>query len=208
MEYLTEKACIKINTYLRSHINDYVELNVTNLTHSDYGYQVVIEFMHYYRMKDMYDMYMNNKRYKRKFYFKYYDYENMFKTGFNRVEMSNHLHNLRFSKNNKLNDYVSNFHFYKADKNAIMYCVTVNVLKTMYQYADYFESLKNNANEYNIDTENHYLNDMIYAFHLYYTMLNKETFLSENEMDTLLNEYHSLEDIQKVRLQLKNKDSF
>ncbi len=189
LQLLTENACRKLNSECNSN------LNLINLKHSTYGYQIAMEFMHYYRMRDIYEIYNQNKRYKRKYYFKYYDYEGLFKNGFNKNQMNNQLLHLRSSKNEKIKIYVSNYQFYKRDKNKSMFIVTCNLLETMYNYADYFDNLHTSSaelNHFNPDIENHYLNDMIYAFHLYYTMLDKEMLLSSDEMDKLMNEKHDI----------------
>lgn len=191
-EFNTLKACRKLN------------LELSDLNHSDYGYNCVIQIMHYYRMKDMYDIYINNKKYNRKYIFKYYDYEQVFKTGFNRFETGFMIQNMRNEKNNLLNMFVSNYHFYKSDRNMNMFYSSVNLLKRIYDYILIFEEDK--ENEFDSTLENNRLNDMISAFNLYYTLLHKESLLSDNEMEKLINEVHSLEDIQKMSSHLKNKN--
>ncbi len=189
-EFNTLKACRKLN------------LELSDLNHSDYGYNCVIQIMHYYRMKDMYDIYINNKTYNRTYIFKYYDYEQVFKNGFNRYITGFKIQDMRNEKNNLLNMFVSNYHFYKSDRNMNMFYASVNLLKRIYDYILIFEEHK----KFDSTLENNRLNDMIYAFNLYYTMLHKESLLSDNEMEKLMNEVHSLEDIQKMSSHLKNKN--
>ncbi len=179
-EFNTLKACRKLN------------LELSDLNHSDYGYNCVIQIMHYYRMKDMYDIYINNKKYNRKYIFKYYDYEQVFKTGFNRFETGFMIQNMRNEKNNLLNMFVSNYHFYKSDRNMNMFYSSVNLLKRIYDYILIFEEDK--ENEFDSTLENNRLNDMISAFNLYYTLLHKESLLSDNEMEKLINEVIPLND--------------
>ncbi len=207
LELLTEITCRKLN----SHLN--LNLNYVNLEHSDYGYANAIQIMHYYRLKDMFDLYNENKRYKRKYYFKYYDYESLHKSGFNKFELGFMIHDLRTMKNVMINEYITNYYFYKYDKNVKMCSVCGNLIKTMINYVSYFDNLKKkeaseiDPNYFNPDFENHYLNDMIYAFNLYYTMLNSESFLSDSEMSNLINEEHDIKDIEKISFELKNKQS-
>ena len=180
-EYETEKTCRKLN------------LELHDLVHSDYGYNCAIQFMHYYRMKDIYDISINNKTYNRTYLFKYFDYENLFKTGFNRIEMGFQLHEMRYNKNQCLNTFISNYQFYRLDRNINMYYVSKNIIQTLYKYASLFEN--NNENPISESDENNCLNDLIYAFNLYYTMLNKENMISDDEMDKLTSEKHNIYDI-------------
>lgn len=180
-EYETEKICRKLN----------IELH--DLVHNDYGYSCVIQFMHYYRMKDIYDISINNKTYNRTYLFKYFDYENLFKTGFNRIEMGFQLHEMRYNKNQCLNTFISNYQFYRLDRNINMYYASKNIIQTLYKYASLFEN--NSENPISESDENNCLNDLIYAFNLYYTMLNKENMISDDEMNKLTSEKHNIHDI-------------
>ncbi len=173
-EYLTEKTCKNLN------------IKISDLIYSDYGYNCMIQFIHYYRMKDMYDTYIQNKKYNRKFIFNNYDYHRLFSNGFNYYEFSFQLHEMRNNKNKMLNIFVSNLQFYKMDKNIPMFLVSKNLIYILYKYASLFENKDKKKHISQID-ENNCLNDIIYGFNLYYYMLNKETFLSENEMNNLLN---------------------
>jgi hypothetical protein len=180
-------------------------LELSDLVHSDYGYSCALKIMHYYRIKDMYDICVNNKKYNRTFLFRYYDYETVFKNGFNRFEMGFVIQNMRNEKNNMLNHFVSNYHFYRHDKNNNMFYASINLLKRIYEYILIFEQEK--ESEFNSILENNRLNDMIYAFHLYYTMLNKEEFLSDREIHNLLTEYFPQEDVNKFEFSKINFDS-
>ncbi len=190
-EFSTEKMCRKLN------------MGPTDVQYSEYGYSCAIQIMHYYRLKDMYDAHINNKTYNRTYLYKYYDYEQVFKNGFNRYDLGFTLNNMRNSKNNILKACEYNFKFYQYDNNEIMFQVCKNLVRTIYIYAQLFEK----ENEPHIICqveENDYLNDMIYAFHLYYTMLNKEQFLSEDEMNKLINERHPTEKIHKFEFSKLN----
>jgi hypothetical protein len=193
-EFNSEKACRKLN------------LELSDIEHNNYGYSYAIQIMHYYRFKDMYDICVNNKKYNRKYSFKYYDYETVFKNGFNRFEMGFVIQNMRNEKNNMLNIFVSNYHFYRHDKNMNMFYASVNLLKRIYDYILFFEK-EESETEFNSNFENNRLNDMIYAFNLYYTMLNKEKFLSDRDMNNLLNEYFPQENIHKFEFSKINFDS-
>ncbi len=194
-ELITEKYARKFN------------LELSDLVHSDYGYSCAIQIMHYYRFKDMYSAYIHKKSYNRHFLFKYYDYQNAFKNGFNHFETGFMIQIMRKDKNDMLNHFVSNYHFYRYDKNSNMLYVSVNLLKRIYDYITLFEEM-NEDKEFNTILENHRLNDMICAFNLYYTMLNKEQFLSTDEMHNLLTEYFPQENIHKFEFSKINLDSF
>lgn len=168
-KFKTEKYARKVN------------LQLSDLVHSNYGYSCVIQIMNYCRSKDIYDSYVNNKKYNRKFFFKYYDYEFLF---YNRFTIQN----MEKDKHDMLKQFVLNYHFYRFDENNMFY-ISINLLKRINDYILFFENENNREMEFNSILENHYLNDMIYAFNLYYTMLNKEEFLSNREMNNLLTEY-------------------
>lgn len=186
-EYNTQKACNKLN------------IQLTDIEHNNYGYSCAIKIMHYYRMKDMYDICINNKKYNRKYSFKYYDYEQVFKDGFNHFETGFMIQDMRKEKNDMLNIFASNYHFYRHDKNINMFYVSVNLLKRIYDYILFFEEQKDKETEFNSNLENHRLNDMIYAFNLYYTMLNKEDLINDHDFNKLLNEEHNINDIIEAR---------
>lgn len=172
-KYLTEEVCSGLN------------INFNYIKSRNNGFTYVIQIIHYFRMKDMYKIYLANKKYNRKYIYNYcyFDFDNIFKTCTKYDDMENEIEKISKATINIIKIFISNAEFYQLDKNINMYKVSKNVIHTLYNYLLIFQDI--NCDNIIETDENNRLSDIIYAFNLYYYILNNENMLSDYEINKL-----------------------
>ncbi len=161
-------------------IYEIVEVNASEIPFSKKAYNIVQDYIHYYRMKDAFDAYIHKKPYV-SYEYQYFAYN--YKGFYDSLNEANEAQNvellsqMRESKNRMMNAHMMNYRFYYYDNNKKMYYATKNLIKAFYTHSVMILE----TNGQNKEHEDGYIHQLLQAYHLWEYIYSKETFLSAND---------------------------
>jgi hypothetical protein len=161
-------------------IYEIVEVNPSEIPFSKKAYSIVQHYIHYYRLKDAFDAYVNKKPYvSYEYQYFAYDYKGFYDSlnEMNQNENAEILSQMRESKNRMMNAHMMNYRFYYYDNNKKMYYVTKNLIKAFYTHSAMILEMEGQNKEH----EDTYIHQLLHAYHLWEYLYSKESFLSVND---------------------------